>query len=76
MFHYARWLRGEWNTTHANDRDVESLRLDYMLEYTQPPGEPPLTAQLLVYRWSRNGDEQLVSYSTNKREYQGKVIRR
>ena len=67
--HYARWLRREWNPTHDDDRGVESLRLYYMLEYTQPPGEPPVFAKLLVYRWSRSGGEKLVSYRANRKEY-------
>jgi hypothetical protein len=67
--HYARWLRREWNETHDDDRRVESLRLYYMLEYTQPPGEPPVSAKLLVFRWDDSGSEKLVSYRTNKAEY-------
>ncbi|MBT4867077.1 MAG: HTTM domain-containing protein [Planctomycetaceae bacterium] len=67
--HYARWLRSDWNESHDDDRRVESLRLYYMLEYTQPPGEPPVSAKLLVFRWNDSGSEKLVSYRSNKDEY-------
>jgi hypothetical protein len=67
--HYARWLRREWNASHDDDREVESLRLYFRLEYTQPPGESPVSAKLLVYRWSRSGNEKLVSYRANREEY-------
>ncbi len=67
--HYARWLRQEWNATHDANRHITSIEIYFMMEYTRPPGESPLNAKLLVYRWSETGRSRLVSYAENKREY-------
>ena len=67
--HYARWLRNEWDAAHDEGQHIASMEIYFMMEYTRPPGEPPLNAKLLVYRWNKTGKSRLVSYADNKREY-------
>lgn len=67
--HYARWLRENWNAEHDEGDRITSLEMYFMLEYTRPPGTPPVSAKLLVYRWRKSGSDRLISYSENQTEY-------
>lgn len=64
---YAAWLRRDWDRRHSPARRVESLQVYFILEETQPQGQRPHRADLLVHEWSGAGDQRTVSYEENLR---------
>ena len=55
--HYAAWLRHDWNRRHDEARQVESMELYFMLEYTKPDHQPPIESRKMVYRWNVSGGD-------------------
>jgi hypothetical protein len=46
---YARWLANRWNASHRGPWRVKRVRIWYMLERTQPHGDP-LPAEKILLR--------------------------
>ena len=69
---YAHWLRQRWEAEHGPQRAVIAMEIYYMMEYTEPPGHPPLTMPLLVYQSREPGQERLVPFKTNEEEFQAR----
>ncbi len=73
---YAQWLRRTWEAEHGPQRAVTAMEIYYMMEYTEPPGHPPLTMRLLVYQSREPGQERLVPFKTNEEEFQARYATR
>ena len=56
---YAAWLRHDWNRRHDEARQIESMEVYFMLEYTQPDYQPPIESKIKIYRWNGPGDEEI-----------------
>ena len=56
---YAAWLRHDWNRRHDEARQIESMEVYFMLEYTQPDPQPPIESKKRIYRWNGPGDEEI-----------------
>jgi hypothetical protein len=64
---YAAWLRRDWNGRHDASRQVEAMRVHYMLEETSPENQPPLRGDLLIYEWNAAGGERIIPYAESLR---------
>lgn len=52
---FSRYLCQQWNGRHANEESLESLRIIYMRETTQPRGQRPDTEKVALHEHSCRG---------------------
>jgi hypothetical protein len=47
---YGKYLCREWNASHASGQTLKTFKMIYMLEETQPPGQPRAVEQRVLWR--------------------------
>ena len=61
--HFADYLRRAWNTTNPPDKQITSMSVYIMVEYTAPPGKEPWESRELMYEWNGDDDFRVISHT-------------
>lgn len=59
--HFGNYLRNAWNASHPADKQIDTMEVVMVVEYTMPDFEDPVVLRDLMYEWKGPEDFRVIS---------------